>query len=221
MGQAKRRLKKKREFTFPRLTFDKATLKQVGSNLRVKLAPLESKWRQLPKLHRRALTVLIPVMGLLMLLPASPPLPSGATSDTVRRELVLDLSGNQQPEVNVVEVGERPEPISPSRSVQQPKQEVVKQAPAQPQRTEWEQVKVQKGETLANIFRKNALPLTDLYAVAAIEGDDKPLSRVKAGQLLRYKQTAKGNLDALQIEGRNGEPVMFFRRSDGSFARSQ
>ena len=44
---------------------------------------------------------------------------------------------------------------------------------------------------------------------AAIEGDDKPLSRIKAGQWLRYRQTAQGGLDALQIERRNGEPVLF------------
>ena len=90
-----------------------------------------------------------------------------------------------------------------------------------PVEVEWQKYQVKQGETLANIFRDKSLPLTDLYAVAAIEGKDKPLSRIKAGQWLRYKQTAKGGLDVLQIESRKGESVMFFRRSDGSFVRSQ
>ncbi|PSW10492.1 hypothetical protein C9I98_25140 [Photobacterium sanctipauli] len=220
MGQAKRRSKKK-EFTFPRIALDKAALKQAGATLRAKFAPLESKWQQLPKLHRRALAVLVPVVVVLALLPSSPPLPNSNSGETVRRELVLNLDNKQQPEP--VAVGERPEPPSPKRPTAQPVRE-AKPEPAQQVQSKplsWEQVEVKKGQTLANIFREHALPLADLYAVAAIEGDDKPLSRVKAGQLLRYKQTAKGDLDALQIEGRSGDPIMFFRRSDGSFARSQ
>ncbi|AJR06786.1 hypothetical protein C9J03_24335 [Photobacterium gaetbulicola] len=232
MGQAKRRSNKKREFSWPRITFDKAALKQGAAAIRGKLAPLESRWYQLPKLHRRALMVLVPVVGVLLLLPAGEPTTQPASSEPVRRELSLNLE-SQQPQR--ITVGEREEPVSPARPSRITPLEPVESPPVaakpavkpsektststQSDSADWQRYQVKSGETLANIFRQHNLPLNDLYAVAAIEGDDKPLSRIKAGQWLRYRQTAQGGLDALQIEGRNGEPVLFFRRSDGSFVR--
>lgn len=234
MGQAKRRSKKKSEFKLPRISFNKASFSAIRERLEVKSAPLKAKWQALPSLHRKALAVLIPVTGVLLLLPAGEQTSTDVAGEPVRRELALNLGSEQEA---LPPVGQRAEPPSPKRTVtREPRPE-----PASPQRTavtdsqpepeapvnsspaetQWSQYQVRQGETLANIFREKSLPLADLYAVAAIEGKDKPLSRIKAGQWLRYKQTAQGGLDALQIESRNGESIMFFRRSDGSFARSQ
>ncbi|MGF1733403.1 LysM-like peptidoglycan-binding domain-containing protein [Photobacterium kasasachensis] len=222
MGQARRRSKKKSEFKLPRLSFSKESLSVSSDRLKAKLAPLKAKWQALPLLHRRGLSVLLPVVGGLMLLPVSEPTSTSTPGQTERRELALDLGNN---ETSLPPVGQRSEPQSPVRTaVKTPEpaspasQPPVEKAPVE---VEWQKYQVKQGETLANIFRDKSLPLTDLYAVAAIEGKDKPLSRIKAGQWLRYKQTAKGGLDVLQIESRKGESVMFFRRSDGSFVRSQ
>ncbi|MGR5066328.1 LysM-like peptidoglycan-binding domain-containing protein [Photobacterium sp. DNB22_13_2] len=234
MGQAKRRSNKKSEFTWPRITFDKEAFKQGGAAIRAKFAPLKSKWQQLPKLHRRALAVLVPVTAVLLIMPAGKQTARVESSDPVRRELSLNLD-SQQPQS--VAAGDREEPVSPPRPSRirpldpvesQPvaskpetklPEKTVKAALSQSESADWQRYQVKSGETLANIFRQHNLPLNDLYAVAAIEGDDKPLSRIKAGQWLRYRQTAQGGLDALQIERRNSEPVLFFRRSDGSFVR--
>lgn len=233
MGQAKRRSNKKSEFTWPRISLDKEALKQGSTAIRAKFAPLASKWQQLPKLHRRALMVLVPVVGVLVILPSGGDKASQPTSsEPVRRELSLNLE-SQQPQR--VAVGDREEPVSPPRPSRITPLEPVESQPVaakpaakpsekattstQSASADWQRYQVKSGETLANIFRQHNLPLNDLYAVAAIEGDDKPLSRIKAGQWLRYRQTAQGGLDALQIERRNGEPVLFFRRSDGSFVR--
>ncbi|MBC7002541.1 hypothetical protein BIZ37_08215 [Photobacterium sp. BZF1] len=233
MGQAKRRSNKKSEFTWPRISLDKEALKQGSTAIRAKFAPLASKWQQLPKLHRRALMVLVPVVGVLLILPGGGDKASQPTSsEPVRRELSLNLE-SKQPER--VAVGEREEPVSPPRPSRITPLEPVESQPVaskpkvkpveknststQSASADWQRYQVKSGETLANIFRQHNLPLNDLYAVAAIEGDDKPLSRIKAGQWMRYRQTAQGGLDALQIEGRSGEPILFFRRSDGSFVR--
>ena len=233
MGQAKRRSNKKSEFTWPRISLDKEALKQGSTAIRAKFAPLASKWQQLPKLHRRALMVLVPVVGVLLILPGGGDKASQPTSsEPVRRELSLNLE-SKQPER--VAVGEREEPVSPPRPSRITPLEPVESQPVASKPTvkpveknststqsasaDWQRYQVKSGETLANIFRQHNLPLNDLYAVAAIEGDDKPLSRIKAGQWMRYRQTAQGGLDALQIEGRSGEPILFFRRSDGSFVR--
>ena len=96
MGQAKRRSNKKSEFTWPRISFDKEALKQGSTAIRARFAPLESKWQQLPKLHRRALMVLVPVVGVLLLIPGGEPTSSQpASSDPVRRELSLNLDSQQ------------------------------------------------------------------------------------------------------------------------------
>ncbi|MEJ2766901.1 LysM-like peptidoglycan-binding domain-containing protein [Photobacterium sp. MCCC 1A19761] len=237
MGQARRRSKKKSEFTFPRFSLSQLkTLKTGAITARgaAAVSRVKSKWDALPVLHRRALAVLTPVVGILLLLPAKAPLPDDNAA-TVRREVTLDIGQPQRQDLPPV--GQRPEPPSPqrtqvataasetgsgttaSRATVSSASAPVEAAPSAA--IAWQTYQVKQGETLANIFRDKSLPLGDLYAVAAIEGKDKPLSRIKAGQLLRYKQTAQGDLDVLQIESRSGEPVMFFRRSDGSFARSQ
>ena len=234
MGQAKRRSNKKSEFTWPRITFDKEAFKQGGAAIRAKFAPLESKWQQLPTLHRRALAILVPVTAILLVMPGEKQTVRVESSEPIRRELSLNLESQQS---QSVAVGKREEPVSPPRpsrirplepvesqpiaskpEAKQP-EKTVKATSTQPASADWQRYQVKSGETLANIFRQHNLPLNDLYAVAAIEGDDKPLSRIKAGQWLRYRQTALGGLDALQIERRNSEPVLFFRRSDGSFVR--
>jgi hypothetical protein len=84
----------------------------------------------------------------------------------------------------------------------------------------WKEYIVQRGDTLAKVFRANELSMSDLNALVNIEGLDKPLSKIQAGQLIRYKLTAQGELDILQLE-KSGASVMFFRLSDGGFGRSK
>lgn len=223
MGQAKRRSKKKSEFKLPDLSLNKANLDVYKEKLQARLAPLKARWQALPKLHRRALAVLVPVVAVLLLLPVSEAPEPVSSGEPQRREISLNLGEN---EPTKIPVGERAEPLSPKRPIARtepvsPEPLPVSSASRESVELQWQQYQVKQGETLANIFRDKSLPLSDLYAVAAIEGKDKPLSRIKAGQWLRYKQTADGSLDALQIESRSGDPVLFFRRSDGSFARGK
>lgn len=235
MGQAKRRNRKKSAPALPQvsLTEWKTRLSQLNwreagqvqwQKVRLRVQPY---WQQLPGFHRKALLVLIPVVFVLFLLPASEPELKIPGSEPVRQEVALNLD-----EPARLPVGERPEPASPprpaniksvaSQTAVTTSSSTAKTAPRPSVSSEnWMNYEVKKGETLATIFRAKSLPLTDLYAIAAIEGKDKPLSYIKSGQLLRYKQLANGDLDVLQIESRDGDPVMFFRRSDGSFARGQ
>ena len=83
---------------------------------------------------------------------------------------------------------------------------------------QWYSLKVPAGETLANIFRDKNLPLGDLYAMANIEGAGKPISRIQAGQTLRYRQNSQGKIDGLKIQG-NGVSVSYARNASGRFYR--
>ncbi len=62
--------------------------------------------------------------------------------------------------------------------------------------------------------------MSDLNALVNVEGNDKPLSQIKAGQLVRFKLAKDGSLDILQLE-KSVQSVMFFRLSDGGFGRSK
>ncbi|UTM57010.1 hypothetical protein L4174_014590 [Photobacterium sp. CCB-ST2H9] len=225
MGQAKRRNRKKTALAQPKVPWAewknrlgdlnwRAACQAKWQMARQHIAPY---WQLLPVFHRRALMVLVPVVFILLLLPASEPELNIPGNQPVRQEVDLNLG-----EAPRLPVGQRPEPPSPVRpepgrsSIEQPQTQVTSSVSAG-----WQSYEVKQGETLATIFRARSLPLTDLYAIAAIEGKDKPLSQIKSGQLMRYKQRSNGDLDVLQIESRSGDPVMFFRRSDGSFARGQ
>lgn len=149
-------------------------------------------WSQLPKLHQRALMVLIPVVLILMIIP----LPEKTS---------VDESANERISLNINTNG-----LSEQRPAEQPS--IKSKA--------WHEYIVQDGDTLAQVFRTNELSMADLNALVKIEGSDKPLSQIKKGQLIRFKLNPKGELDILQLEKSN-QSVMFFRLSDGGFGRSK
>ena len=115
----------------------------------------------------------------------------------------------------VVSQGAKPQ-VQPASVTQQP----VSVATQQPTGVagQWYSLKVPAGETLANIFRDKNLPLGDLYAMANIEGAGKPISRIQAGQTLRYRQNSQGKIDGLKIQG-NGVSVSYARNASGRFYR--
>ncbi|MDO6708787.1 LysM-like peptidoglycan-binding domain-containing protein [Photobacterium sp. 1_MG-2023] len=236
MGQAKRRNRKKTAPALPNISLAewKARIsampwrdvcKSQWQAVSTKVTPY---WQLLPGFHRKALMVLVPVVIVLLLLPASEPELKVPGGEPARQEVSLNLSETpreaEQPQRQRAPISSTIHPLNAEqRSDARPKPE-AKPATVTSQSqsgANWRSYEVKQGETLATIFRSKSLPLTDLYAIAAIEGKDKPLSQIKSGQLLRYKQLANGDLDVLQIESRSGDPVMFFRRSDGSFVRGK
>lgn len=97
-----------------------------------------------------------------------------------------------------------------------------KKAVAETSSAGWQSYQVGKGVTLAQVFRSGNLPLPDLMAMTRAQAADKPLSNVKAGQTVRVKTNAKGEVEALQLDAIAGsKPVIFVRLADGSFAQSQ
>ncbi|WGW00633.1 LysM-like peptidoglycan-binding domain-containing protein [Vibrio sp. YMD68] len=154
---------------------------------------LRTLWLQLPKLHQRALTVLIPGLIILLLLP------SVAIKETVKT-----------PTKERVEIAINTQGLSAQSG----------QKSSSPDSEVWNEYTVKTGDTLAKVFRINELPMSDLNALVEIEGGDKPLSRIKQGQLVRFKLSEDGRLDILQLS-KSKDSVMFFRLSDGGFGRSK
>jgi cell envelope opacity-associated protein A len=155
-----------------------------------------SFWNCLPKLHRRAVSVLTPLVIILVLWPGDKN-DDSKVQTTPNQRVALDLN---------------PTSLSEQSSTIPTKQSLTTK--------EWQEYTVKQGDTLAQVFRKNQFSMADLNALAKIEGSDKPLSRIKQGQLIRFKLTEEGALDILQVE-KSGQSIMFFRLSDGGFGRSK
>lgn len=155
----------------------------------------QKMWRDLPKFHQRALMIITPVLVILLVIPVpqSDEQPVAVT-ESERKEVSVDttdLSTVDNKENKTVTISD-----------------------------DWQEYQVKSGDTLAKVFRANKLSMTDFNELVKVEGLDKPLSKIKQGQLIRYKLTATGDLDILQLEKKN-DAVMFFRLSGGGFGRSK
>ncbi|MCL9777099.1 OapA family protein [Vibrio methylphosphonaticus] len=168
-----------------------ATIKTQGLKLKEKS---HTFWLGLPQLHRRLLSVIAPIVIVLLLWPTG----EGDVSQPSPANQRVTVS------VNTQSLSEQSGAVQPEETVE----------------TQWHEYTVKKGDTLAQVFRKNQLPMADLNSLARVEGNDKPLSRIKQGQLIRFKYSQEGQLDILQIE-KGEQSVMFFRLSDGGFGRSK
>ncbi|OLQ86709.1 lysine transporter LysM [Vibrio ponticus] len=184
-----RRKKKPQQVDYIQLAKDK--LQAIDwTNMKQQLL---DRWQQLPKLHQRALMVLVPVVLLLIVIPFPQSQPQQESVEAKRVAV----------EVNTQSLSEQGEP-----------------KPQPLQSDQWKEYTVKSGDTLAQVFRANNLPMSDLNALVKIESSDKPLSHIKAGQLVRFKINADGSLDMLQLE-KATKSVMFFRVSDGGFAQQK
>ncbi|MGG4608267.1 LysM-like peptidoglycan-binding domain-containing protein [Providencia sp. Me31A] len=113
-----------------------------------------------------------------------------------------------------------PEPIepSPTEPTTTPKAEEPKTT--RPSANEWQNYRVQKGKTLAQLFRDNNLQANDAFIMAKVEGIEKPLSNLHQGQKIRLKANTKGEVQLLETTASDGKSYSFARLSDGSYYRT-
>lgn len=183
----------------------------------------------LPLAHRRGVIIAAVVVIIGFLLPSaddSPPPP-------VSRNAQLDFQSQSMPQpdaqplhAQLVTPTNDPDQVAPVEP--EPVQEEQPTEQAAPSRTqpyqesansnEWRTYQVEAGKTMAQLFRDNNLPPTDVYAMAQVEGAGKPLSTLKNGQKVQIRKNANGVVTGLTIESDNGQ-VLFTRQADGSFIR--
>ena len=83
---------------------------------------------------------------------------------------------------------------------------------------QWRTYRIAPGQTMAQLFRDNNLPPTDVYAMAQVEGNDKPLSNLQTGQTVHIRENANGVVTGLSIESdKDNSQVRFIRQPDGRF----
>lgn len=102
-----------------------------------------------------------------------------------------------------------------NNGAQQPQQ----QQPTTTESANWQGYEIKAGQTLAQLFRDNGLPVNDVFAMAQVEGRDKPLSNLKVGQKVRIERNANGVITALAITMADNSEALFRRQTDGSYLR--
>ncbi|MBF4177299.1 OapA family protein [Lelliottia nimipressuralis] len=186
----------------------------------------------LPPFHRRGIIIaaLVVVIGFL--------LPSGDDSSDaqpVTRNAQLDIQSQSRPQpdqqpmqTQLVTPSNDPgqvAPVSPEPIQEEQPQEQAS-APVQSQaqqptgiEQQWRSYRVEPGKTMAQLFRDHNLPPTDVYAMAQVEGEGKPLSNLQNGQMVQIRQNASGVVTGLTIDTGSGQQVLFMREPNGSFIR--
>ncbi|SMG50010.1 hypothetical protein SAMN03159353_101369 [Cedecea sp. NFIX57] len=168
----------------------------------------------LPPLHRRGIILGFACVILGFLLP-------GADNDSrpVTRDAQLSVQSQSPMQAELT-----PSNV-PATRVEPPRVEEQTQAPVPHDNNDieqqWRSYRVAAGQTMAQLFRDHNLPPADVYAMAQVEGDSKPLSNLQTGQMVQIRQNANGVVTGLTIDIGNDQQVLFTRQPNGSFIRAQ
>ncbi|MDN0123979.1 OapA family protein [Yersinia aleksiciae] len=175
-----------------------------GLLLKIWHLPDNFQWMEpLPLFHRRWIIIVTAVLLLALLWPVSRdntdrsfPISAPSTDVPLQAQLQDNLDAPPPPTVAP--------PVTPNTL-----------------QGNWQSYQIQSGKTLAQLFRDNNLPVNEVFAMAQVEGSDKPLSNLKAGQEVKIMLDAQGVVAALAIETTANTEVLFTRQSDGSYHRDR
>lgn len=173
----------------------------------------------LPVMHRRGIIIAALVMVVGFLWPTE-----DATTRPVTRDAQLSIESQSpmhaelvNPPTNTAQTA----PVEPAQVEEQPQS----QAPVPHENNDiegqWRSYRVASGQTMAQLFRDNNLPPADVYSMAQVEGDNKPLSNLQTGQMVQIRQNANGVVTGLTIDIGNDQQILFTRQPDGSFLRAR
>ncbi|KHN51171.1 LysM-like peptidoglycan-binding domain-containing protein [Pectobacterium fontis] len=160
----------------------------------------------LPLLHRRWLLIAIALLLIVLLWPYSP-----QHSQPPRTTPVPLTQEDNQAAMQAVIIENQATSHQQSATTPPPAQS---SAP-------WRQYEIASGQTLAQLFRDNNLPVSDVFAMAQVEGRDKPLSSLRAGQAVKLQLNAQGMVAELEIETTANQTIRFTRGADGAFTRTR
>ncbi|WP_109419165.1 LysM-like peptidoglycan-binding domain-containing protein [Proteus terrae] len=188
-----------------------------------------------PGLHRRAILVIAIVLLVIFFWPTSenngePPQPSSSTHD-LPVPISPSVSTNDptyQTSTSQAQDSLNADPeVSPSieaPTANDPEGNVVQTTPQQdtqstPAQT-WQTYTIKEGQTLAQLFRDNQLPVNDAFSMAKSEDQQKSLSQLRTGQAIRLQRNPQGDVSMLEVTNSAGTVITYTRLSDGSYYRT-
>lgn len=188
-----------------------------------------------PGLHRRAILVIAIVLWVIFFWPTSenngePPQPSSSTHD-LPVPISPSVSTNDptyQTSTSQAQDSLNADPaVSPSieaPTANDPEENVAQTTPQQdtqstPAQT-WQTYTIKEGQTLAQLFRDNQLPVNDAFSMAKSEDQQKSLSQLRTGQAIRLQRNPQGDVSMLEVTNSAGTVITYTRLSDGSYYRT-
>lgn len=185
-----------------------------------------------PGLHRRAILVIAIALLVVFFWPTSentsePPQPSSSTHD-----LPVPIASTNDPVYQTpipqaqdslnAESGTSPSIEEPMTN--DPEGNIAQTAPQQntqstPAQT-WQTYTIKEGQTLAQLFRDNQLPVNDAFSMAKSEDQQKSLSQLRSGQTIRLQRNPQGDVSMLEVTNSAGTVITYTRLSDGSYYRT-
>lgn len=185
-----------------------------------------------PGLHRRAILVIAIVLLAVFFWPTSentsePPQPSSSTHDLPVPIASTNDPAYQTPIPQTQDSLNADPAVSPSiedPTTNDPEGNITQTAPQQntqstPEQT-WQTYTIKEGQTLAQLFRDNQLPVNDAFSMAKSEGQQKSLSQLRSGQTIRLQRNPQGDVDMLEVTNNAGTVITYTRLSDGSYYRT-
>lgn len=188
-----------------------------------------------PGLHRRAILVIAVVLLVVFFWPTSenngePPQPSSSThdlpvpispsvstNDPTYQTSIPQAQDSLNADPAVSPSIEDPTANDPAGNVAQttPQQDT----PSTPAQT-WQTYTIKEGQTLAQLFRDNQLPVNDAFSMAKSEDQQKSLSQLRSGQAIRLQRNPQGDISMLEVTNSAGTVITYTRLSDGSYYRT-
>jgi len=75
---------------------------------------------------------------------------------------------------------------------------------------------IHPGQTLAQLCRANKQAVNEVFAIAQVQGNDKPLSNMQGGQEVRIERDANGTINKLSITIAGNRQALFRWQGDSS-----
>lgn len=185
-----------------------------------------------PGLHRRAILVVAIALLVVFFWPTSenssePPQPSSSTHDLPVPIASTNDPVYQTPSPQTQDSVNTEPDVSPSvedPTTKDPEENIAQTAPRQnsqsiPAQT-WQTYTIKEGQTLAQLFRDNQLPVNDAFSMAKSEDQQKSLSQLRSGQSIRLQRNPQGDVSMLEVTNSAGTVITYTRLSDGSYYRT-
>lgn len=185
-----------------------------------------------PGLHRRAILIIAIALLVVFFWPTSentrePPQPSSSTHDLPVPIASTNDPAYQTPIPPTQDSLNAEQGVSPSTeepATNDPEENIAQTTPLQstqstPAQT-WQTYTIKEGQTLAQLFRDNQLPVNDAFSMAKSEDQQKSLSQLRSGQSIRLQRNPQGDVSMLEVTNSAGTVITYTRLSDGSYYRT-
>lgn len=166
-----------------------------------------------PELHKKLLPILCIFVFVLLLIPDNTGQNNNSATNDLSERKQLKLKIKDTPPARVF--------ATENNSPMAEKTPVIN--PLNPDNItgNWNAYVIRKGDSVYRIFRKYKIPSPVLHQLIALETPEKRLTNVSPGQIMSFYISAENELIQLRITEADEETVIFNKRDDGSYIRSE